>query len=230
MIASLPCRARTAAALSANHSHQNLCRGVPRAPPSLAAHAAVRHRIHAPARCMQQITGISHSARRRWRWCWERHPSSRAASCHQRILDRGDPVHRLARTRRETAVQRHRAGSVGHEVQRAHRVARHRRHDHHQRPLHRALYGRQLQGDCHPRRGCDRGHRRGHGIREHGHTSLANECSRARPEWIWCDDFDTDRLARYFEYARADGRFTRSSGVGNAGSYGMKAVYSTAAP
>lgn len=60
-----------------------------------------------------------------------------------------------------------------------------------------------------------------------GTVSLANECSRARPEWIWCDDFDTDRLARYFEYSSASGRFTRSSGVGNAGSYGMKAVYST---
>lgn len=60
-----------------------------------------------------------------------------------------------------------------------------------------------------------------------GTVSLANECSRARPEWIWCDDFDTDRLARYFEYSNASGRFTRSSGVGNGGSYGMKAVYST---
>ncbi len=47
-----------------------------------------------------------------------------------------------------------------------------------------------------------------------GTTSLANECSRARPEWIWCDDFDTDRLARYFEYGKAGGRFTRVRGRG----------------
>ena len=62
-----------------------------------------------------------------------------------------------------------------------------------------------------------------------GTASLANECARARPEWIWCDDFDADRLARYFEYGQAGGRFTRAPGVGNAGSYGMKAVYTTAA-
>lgn len=57
--------------------------------------------------------------------------------------------------------------------------------------------------------------------------SLANECARARPEWIWCDDFDSDRLARYFEYDDAKGRFTRQAGVGNNGSTGMKAVYNT---
>lgn len=62
-----------------------------------------------------------------------------------------------------------------------------------------------------------------------GSASLVNECSRARPEWIWCDDFDTDRLARYFEYDKAGGRFTRQAGLGNGGSSAMRAVYSTAA-
>lgn len=54
-------------------------------------------------------------------------------------------------------------------------------------------------------------------------TLLVRECDRPRPEWIWCDDFEVDRLDRYFEYGRAEGRFTRQPAVGVAGSAGMTA-------
>ena len=27
----------------------------------------------------------------------------------------------------------------------------------------------------------------------------ANECAAPKPEWIWCDDFEEDRIASYFE-------------------------------
>jgi len=60
-----------------------------------------------------------------------------------------------------------------------------------------------------------------------GSGALANECSRARSEWIWCDDFETDRLSRYFEYDNAGGRFTRQAGIGNGGSSAMRSVYTT---
>ena len=56
---------------------------------------------------------------------------------------------------------------------------------------------------------------------------LAGECGRPGPGWIWCDDFDTDRLGSYFEYDAAGGRFARVSGVGNEGSAGMRATYAT---
>lgn len=53
-------------------------------------------------------------------------------------------------------------------------------------------------------------------------TSLANECWNSRPEWIWCDDFDADRLAKYFEYSSASGRFVRAGGTGIGGSSAMR--------
>jgi hypothetical protein len=56
---------------------------------------------------------------------------------------------------------------------------------------------------------------------------LAGECQRPDSGWIWCDDFDTDRLAAYFEYDSAGGRFTRVNGVGAEGSTGMRAIYAT---
>ena len=58
-------------------------------------------------------------------------------------------------------------------------------------------------------------------------AALVNECAHARPEWIWCDDFDIDRLARYFEFAQAGGRFTRQPGLGLGSSYAMRSVYAT---
>lgn len=50
-------------------------------------------------------------------------------------------------------------------------------------------------------------------------------CAARRPEWIWCDDFETDRIGFYFEYDSAGGRFTRRPGVGRDGSFGMRAQY-----
>jgi hypothetical protein len=50
-------------------------------------------------------------------------------------------------------------------------------------------------------------------------------CAAPRPEWIWCDDFETDRLASYFEYVSANGSFSRAAGVGRGGSQGMRARF-----
>jgi hypothetical protein len=49
------------------------------------------------------------------------------------------------------------------------------------------------------------------------------ECASSRPGWIWCDDFERDRLGRYFEYNDANGGFSRVAGVGRGGSYAMRA-------
>src|SRR6476660_3934595 len=57
-----------------------------------------------------------------------------------------------------------------------------------------------------------------------------DECRRPKPGWIWCDDFEENRLGKYFEYVNNDGRFVRARGVGVAGSYGMSARYPTTAP
>ena len=51
------------------------------------------------------------------------------------------------------------------------------------------------------------------------------ECDTPRPEWLWCDDFEHDRLRSYFEYASADGSFVRAAGVGYGGSTGMRARF-----
>ncbi|HEX5529432.1 MAG TPA: hypothetical protein VFZ82_07720 [Methylomirabilota bacterium] len=48
------------------------------------------------------------------------------------------------------------------------------------------------------------------------------ECQTPRSGWLWCDDFEQDRLGQYFEYSSADGRFVRAEGVGYAGSSGMR--------
>lgn len=52
---------------------------------------------------------------------------------------------------------------------------------------------------------------------------VPSECSARKPEWIWCDDFDTDRLGSYFEVDSAAGGFVRAAGVGKDGSMGMRA-------
>ncbi|HET9986317.1 MAG TPA: Ig-like domain-containing protein [Longimicrobiales bacterium] len=57
---------------------------------------------------------------------------------------------------------------------------------------------------------------------------LANECATPRSGWIWCDDFDQDRLSRYFEVTTDNGSFGRVAGVGADGSTGMRARWSTA--
>ena len=55
------------------------------------------------------------------------------------------------------------------------------------------------------------------------------ECAAPRPEWIWCDDFESNRLASYFEYDNAGGNFVRASGVGYGGSTGMRARWTSGA-
>jgi hypothetical protein len=56
-------------------------------------------------------------------------------------------------------------------------------------------------------------------------SGLANECATPKVGWIWCDDFDQDRLASYFEYDAKNGSFVRASGGGNENSYAMKASF-----
>ncbi|HXE56632.1 MAG TPA: hypothetical protein VNK43_01410 [Gemmatimonadales bacterium] len=51
------------------------------------------------------------------------------------------------------------------------------------------------------------------------------ECSAPRAEWVWCDDFDRDRLGAYFEYRSDGGSFVRVNGVGRGGSFGMRARF-----
>src|SRR5438128_2287212 len=50
-----------------------------------------------------------------------------------------------------------------------------------------------------------------------------SECATPRGEWIWCDDFEQDRLAHYFEYDDAGGTFTRTAGAGRGGAVGRRA-------
>jgi hypothetical protein len=57
-------------------------------------------------------------------------------------------------------------------------------------------------------------------------ASLANECQSPQAGWIWCDDFEQNRLSSYFEYKDASGSFTRQAGVGVSGSTGMRAQFS----
>ncbi len=56
-------------------------------------------------------------------------------------------------------------------------------------------------------------------------ANLAFECDRARAEWVWCDDFDRDRLGSYFEVSTAGGAFVRTEGTGRAGSTGMRVTF-----
>lgn len=51
------------------------------------------------------------------------------------------------------------------------------------------------------------------------------ECSAPQPGWVFCDDFETDRLSRYFEYNSASGAFVRATGVGRENSVGMRARF-----
>ena len=60
--------------------------------------------------------------------------------------------------------------------------------------------------------------------------SVTNESDNWRithPEWIWCDDFESDQAGSYFEYDTAGGSMTRSAGVGIGGSTGIKVVFDT---
>jgi hypothetical protein len=57
-------------------------------------------------------------------------------------------------------------------------------------------------------------------------NGIASECSSnwktQHPEWIWCDDFETDKTTSYFEKT---GPFNRIAGVGLDGTYGMQSTW-----
>jgi len=58
--------------------------------------------------------------------------------------------------------------------------------------------------------------------------SFADECpsnwKTLHPEWIWCDDFETDKTSSYFEKT---GPFNRVAGVGFNGSFGMRSTWTS---
>lgn len=58
-----------------------------------------------------------------------------------------------------------------------------------------------------------------------GDAPSVAECADPDPAWIWCDDFEEDRTASYFEYDDAGGSFVREDGVGRDGSMGMRARF-----
>ena len=53
---------------------------------------------------------------------------------------------------------------------------------------------------------------------------VPGECAAPRPGWIWCDDFDQDRLANYSEYEGRES-FVRTPGIGYGGTPGMRAIF-----
>ncbi len=60
---------------------------------------------------------------------------------------------------------------------------------------------------------------------EDSQRMAGQECESPDPAWIWCDDFEQDRLDRYFEYSDAGGSFVRRDDVGVDGSAGMRARF-----
>lgn len=55
---------------------------------------------------------------------------------------------------------------------------------------------------------------------------LVHECDAPASSWIWCDDYEENRLAAYFEHEDRGGSFDRAAGVGLEGSAGMRASWS----
>lgn len=52
-----------------------------------------------------------------------------------------------------------------------------------------------------------------------------SECDNPSSAWIFCDDFEKDRMSSYFEYDAAGGAFARMTSVGVGGSSGMRARF-----
>jgi hypothetical protein len=52
-----------------------------------------------------------------------------------------------------------------------------------------------------------------------------DECSSPAATWLWCDDFERDRLRSYFEYNDGGGRFVRTAGAGRDGSWAMRVQF-----
>lgn len=55
--------------------------------------------------------------------------------------------------------------------------------------------------------------------------ALCTDWKDRHPEWIWCDNFEIDRLGHYFEYDIRHGRFVREAGTGIGASTGMRAEF-----
>ncbi len=60
-----------------------------------------------------------------------------------------------------------------------------------------------------------------------GPPAVQFECDAPQAGWIWCDDFETDRLGSYFEVSNSEGSFTREAGIGLDASTGMRARWET---
>lgn len=58
-----------------------------------------------------------------------------------------------------------------------------------------------------------------------GAESLPAECESPKDAWIWCDDFEEDRLAGYFEIGRDQGDFARVANIGVGESFGMRQIW-----
>lgn len=58
-----------------------------------------------------------------------------------------------------------------------------------------------------------------------GPQGLASECAQPDAAWIWCDDFDQDRLSSYFEYVKDNNSFLRTASAGADSSWGMVATW-----
>ncbi|MHA6485003.1 cadherin-like beta sandwich domain-containing protein [Paenibacillus sp. strain BS8-2] len=56
---------------------------------------------------------------------------------------------------------------------------------------------------------------------------FANECQQMQADWLFCDDYEVDRMDQYFERTSRE-QFYRSSAVGLGGSSGMKAEFRAA--
>lgn len=54
-------------------------------------------------------------------------------------------------------------------------------------------------------------------------SPAVTECATPRPGWVWCDDFEQNRLKSYFEHEDPGRHFLRVAGVGVSGSFGMRA-------
>lgn len=62
-------------------------------------------------------------------------------------------------------------------------------------------------------------------------AATATECSATwrtdHPSWIWCDDFEVDRISSYFD-SSGQGGFVRASGIGFNNTWGMRATWTAA--
>lgn len=56
-------------------------------------------------------------------------------------------------------------------------------------------------------------------------AAAAASCATPASGWIWCDDFEADRLSSYFEVETDGGSLARASAVGRNGSWGMRSRF-----